>query len=333
MTPSPKPVMERALAFSLLSLLLGLVWLEVRSRTASPLRSGPIASAWLALRAPDAGAAQPPALYLLVYSFRRGVLDIIHLPSPAAEQEYRNALRRSGDAATRSTSAVRAMIQAQAGVPAPLREAPFLDWSLSSAAGDPKSPEAVKDWLLSWPRDARFFPALRRTLPILRRRAVEVPTAYDLFLLALEAYRLRADAVRARRLVPAYLSTLLPDLLAGRAPPPPTGPTTIEVLNASGEDGVALSARKVLISSGLDVIYFGNAPELLESTRVVDRSGRYDAALEVADALQCAPSGASSQPEETLGIQVTLLLGKDWRRCGRLAVAPEAPEGTRTWNW
>jgi hypothetical protein len=70
---------------------------------------------------------------------------------------------------------------------------------------------------------------------------------------------------------------------AGRyAIPGDRGPAiVVEVLNASGEDGAARAGTRLLRRAGIDVVYFGNADRILDSTRIIVRRGDARAAERV----------------------------------------------------
>lgn len=109
-----------------------------------------------------------------------------------------------------------------------------------------------------------------------------------------------------------------------RSVAPPRNPTTntmgrirVEVLNAGGEAGMARLATDRLRDQGFDVVYFGNADAFgRNSTTVLDRSGRFEAARAVGEAL--GATSILSEPDSNLYLDVTVLLGRDW--------TPEIPE-------
>lgn len=86
----------------------------------------------------------------------------------------------------------------------------------------------------------------------------------------------------------------------------------IEVLNGAGQAGLARAAMEQLRERGFDVVYFGNAREFgHDSSVVLDRVGREEAAQAVANALGIG--NVRSEPDSTLLLEVTVILGKDWR--------------------
>ncbi len=95
--------------------------------------------------------------------------------------------------------------------------------------------------------------------------------------------------------------------------PSPEDRVLVEVLNASGRQGLAREATRLLRRRGLDVIYFGNAEGLsgLESTRVLARRGDPARARRVAEAL--GTGRVAEQPDSLRRVDVTVLLGKDFR--------------------
>lgn len=85
----------------------------------------------------------------------------------------------------------------------------------------------------------------------------------------------------------------------------------VEVLNASGQRGLARRATFALRDAGFDVVRFDNASEPRDSTLVLSRSGKDDWARLVARALGGAR--VEARPDSTRYLDVTVLLGADWR--------------------
>lgn len=85
----------------------------------------------------------------------------------------------------------------------------------------------------------------------------------------------------------------------------------VEVLNASGQRGLARRATFALRDAGFDVVRFDNASETRDSTLVLSRSGKDDWARLVARALGGARVEARTDSMRFL--DVTVLLGADWR--------------------
>ena len=85
----------------------------------------------------------------------------------------------------------------------------------------------------------------------------------------------------------------------------------VEVLNASGQRGLARRATFALRDAGFDVVRFGNDPAPRDSTLVLARSGNDDWARLVARALGGAR--VESRPDSSRYLDVTVLLGGDWR--------------------
>jgi hypothetical protein len=103
---------------------------------------------------------------------------------------------------------------------------------------------------------------------------------------------------------------------------PPAGRVRVEVLNASGRPGLAAEVRRVLRDGGFDVVLIGNAPGFAPDTSLVlDRAGRMDAARQVADALGIRRVYA--RPDPNLYLDATVVLGRDWRPAS--ADPPAAP--------
>ena len=100
---------------------------------------------------------------------------------------------------------------------------------------------------------------------------------------------------------PSTVSVLVPDNVRIK----------VEVLNASGQRGLARRATFALRDAGFDVVRFDNAAETRDSTLVLTRSGKDDWAQLVARALGGAR--VESRPDSTRYLDVTVLLGADWR--------------------
>ncbi len=93
----------------------------------------------------------------------------------------------------------------------------------------------------------------------------------------------------------------------------------VEVLNGAGETGAAAAVTDSLRAWGFDVKTFGNASRFdVETTYVLDRSGRDGAAARVAERLGGAELRVDLDPE--LHLDATVVLGADWR--GRLSPPP-----------
>jgi hypothetical protein len=111
----------------------------------------------------------------------------------------------------------------------------------------------------------------------------------------------------------------VPDVPAARAPAGER--VRVEVLNAAGIPGLARVATRTLRERGFDVVYFGNARGFSpESTLVIDRVGREETAREVADALEV--ERVRSRPDSTLLLEVTVVVGRDWKGAAEMAESP-----------
>jgi hypothetical protein len=84
----------------------------------------------------------------------------------------------------------------------------------------------------------------------------------------------------------------------------------VEVQNATATRGLARQATLYLRDRGFDVVAFGNASERRDSTLVLDRSGHADRAALVAAAMKAR---AESRPDTSRYLDVTVLVGGDWR--------------------
>lgn len=87
----------------------------------------------------------------------------------------------------------------------------------------------------------------------------------------------------------------------------------VEVLNASTRAGLARDATARLRDAGFDVVFYGNAPaNVPDSTVVLDRLGRIEAAWGVARALGI--ERVRTAIDSTLLLEVSVILGSDWSR-------------------
>ena len=104
-----------------------------------------------------------------------------------------------------------------------------------------------------------------------------------------------------------------------------SGRIRVEVLNAGGRADMARIATGELRDRGLDVVYFGNAPTFgRDSSVVLDRVGRLDAARTVADVLGIPR--VRSEPDSNLYLDVTVILGQDWKPSPDRVVRDSTPE-------
>lgn len=85
----------------------------------------------------------------------------------------------------------------------------------------------------------------------------------------------------------------------------------IEVLNASGERGLARRATFYMRDRGFDVVNMGNANERVDSSVVIDRSGHPEWAAAAARALGRAR--VVSRPDSSRYLDLTILLGTAFR--------------------
>ena len=98
--------------------------------------------------------------------------------------------------------------------------------------------------------------------------------------------------------------------------PRPDRRITVEVLNGSGRSGLARAATRLLRRQGLDVVFFGNADALLDSTRVIVRRGDPGAGRDVRDALGLGR--IMLQPDTLRRVDVSVILGRDFRIRGEV---------------
>ena len=107
------------------------------------------------------------------------------------------------------------------------------------------------------------------------------------------------DPIQSPREVPAELRA--PDGVRVR----------VQVVNSTTTRGLARRATMLLRDRGFDVLETGTAPDQLDSTLVLDRSGHPDWAKRVAAALGGAR--VEARPDSSRYLDVTVLLGRSWR--------------------
>jgi hypothetical protein len=122
---------------------------------------------------------------------------------------------------------------------------------------------------------------------------------------------------------------------AGGAPlPTADARVTVEVLNGGGVPGIAGKVRDLLRDEGFDVVYFGNASSFDETNSVViDRTSRGGGAEAIAHSL--GVSELRVEPDTTLLVDVTVLIGADWTPDAWQGVAGFVPseevDSERSW--
>lgn len=85
----------------------------------------------------------------------------------------------------------------------------------------------------------------------------------------------------------------------------------VQVLNATHVNGLARRATFYLRDHGYDVVLIGNSPDQHDSSVVIDRSGHPRWAADVARTMGNAR--VEAQPDSTLYVDVTVLVGRSWR--------------------
>lgn len=109
------------------------------------------------------------------------------------------------------------------------------------------------------------------------------------------------------------------------------GVVRVEVLNAAGTPDIARHATERLRSAGFDVVYYGNADAFdRDSSVVLDRSNRLDAARAVADVLGIR--NVRSRPDSNLYLDVSVLLGREWRGSSRSGTGAQGPPSRAWWD-
>jgi hypothetical protein len=90
----------------------------------------------------------------------------------------------------------------------------------------------------------------------------------------------------------------------------------VEVLNANGRAGDARTGTRVLRQAGIDVVYFGNAPDAgLDSTRIIVRRGAASVGARVRAAL--GVGRVEVQLDSSRLLDASVLLGADFAPAAR----------------
>lgn len=84
----------------------------------------------------------------------------------------------------------------------------------------------------------------------------------------------------------------------------------VEVQNGSGKTGLAKLATEQLRDAGFDVVQFGHAGKIVQTSQVIDRVGKSSVATSVAKALGI--SVVRTEIDQSRLVDATVLLGKDW---------------------
>lgn len=135
--------------------------------------------------------------------------------------------------------------------------------------------------------------------------------------LALAVSALALVALLASSIAGVLRSSSTRPALAGAEPSrgtaltvPPTARGRVEVLNAAGRAGLARRATEQLRAGGYDVVYFGNAESRRDSSVVLDRVGQPAIARGAGERLGIGR--VRTEPDSTLLLDATILLGADW---------------------
>ncbi len=91
-------------------------------------------------------------------------------------------------------------------------------------------------------------------------------------------------------------------------------PWKLEVVNSTGQTGVAQRATDRLRAAGYDVVDFHSRPLAgFETCTVIDRVGDQTGALDVAEALGLATDRVVTKVDRSLYVDVTVVIGYDAR--------------------
>lgn len=87
----------------------------------------------------------------------------------------------------------------------------------------------------------------------------------------------------------------------------------VSVLNACGVDGLASKVRTHLRMRGFDVVEIGNFYKEMEKSIVIDRLSDLRSAYKTAYALGISDTLVYSNPDSSLYLRSTIIIGKDYK--------------------
>lgn len=86
----------------------------------------------------------------------------------------------------------------------------------------------------------------------------------------------------------------------------------VEVLNGAGQTGLAKLATQQLRDAGFDVVQFGNAGGIRDTSEVLDRIGKPAVARSIAEVLGI--NKVTTAIDTSRYVEATVILGSDWAR-------------------
>lgn len=86
----------------------------------------------------------------------------------------------------------------------------------------------------------------------------------------------------------------------------------LNVLNASGEPGIASKTRNHLRQLGFDVVEIGNYEMMMDSTIIIDRLGDRISSYKLSKAIGLDEGKIETVIDSSLYLRATLVLGKDF---------------------
>lgn len=88
----------------------------------------------------------------------------------------------------------------------------------------------------------------------------------------------------------------------------------INILNSTGESGLADKARLYMRQHSFDVVEIGNYSPVQEVSQVIDRVGDIEVAKQTARAIGISDSLVTSKIDSSLFINATIILGNDYKK-------------------
>jgi hypothetical protein len=294
---------ERRLAVLLLIPVLAAAWLEASSPLAAASRQGRPWACWLAVKSETAAL---PQIFLSLYRPERRAFELIHVPDTTTPDGKRTLAKALATARKEG----RAQTDEEAGQL-------LADEAAALLSGE--GPEELTAALEARRYHFGTAGAWKDEAALEARRNVERIFLNGNGLGLFERARLRLELLSQSGY--GINAALLPETKEERTSyfrrlfGPPVADQegeqpVVEILNSTGEKGIAARLTKLLRSKGADVTSTGNA-EARGRTLVIDRVGRPELAARVRDMLGCAGAETVTQIDAKRLVDASVVVAAD----------------------